>query len=144
MGTSHDTYEPSVEGYGSEAEWVSIFNVRMGFAEAKDWKADSKRTWGSDWAVLSEIAGLHKVHNATGTKCGHCGLDEKDPVHTVLSETSMWDEIKKAFRKAAMNCHPDRVTQHGKSVEAATAEFKDAQAAFAMLEDIYRSGGRLN
>lgn len=119
MGTAHDTYDPSVEGYGSEADWCSIFNVRMGFAEAQDWKASSKRKWGSDWTVLGDIAGVY------------------------IDENSMWSEVKNAFRKAAMNCHPDRVTQHGKSVEVATAEFKDASAAFAMLEDIYRSQGRM-
>ena len=53
-------------------------------------------------------------------------------------------EIKKAFRKASMNTHPDRVSQHGKTVEVAEEEFKCASAAFAMLEDIYRSKGRMN
>lgn len=118
-GSSYPKYDPQVEGYGNAAEWSSIFNVRMGFAEAKEWKSTSKRSWGSDWKVLAEIAGVH------------------------IDESSMWDEVKKAFRKAAMNCHPDRVSQHGKTVEAATAEFKDASAAFAMLEDIYRSKGRI-
>lgn len=119
-GNSYPTYDPRVEGYGSASEWASMFNVRMGFKEAQAHKASSSRKWGSDWAVLGEIAGVH------------------------IDENSMWDEIKKAFRKAAMNCHPDRVTQHGKSVDTATAEFKDASAAFAMLEDIYRSQNRLD
>lgn len=118
-GKSYPKYDPREEGYGSASEWAAIFNVRMGFKEAKEWKANSKRSWGSDWTVLGDIAGVH------------------------IDENSMWSEIKAAFRKAAMNCHPDRVTQHGKTVEAATAEFKDASAAFAMLEDIYRSQNRL-
>jgi hypothetical protein len=116
-GTSHDTYDPQVEGFGSEQEWQSIFNVRMGFEEAQAHKA--KRSWGSDWTVLGDLAGVH------------------------IDENSMWSEVKAAFRKAAMNCHPDRTTQHGKAVDVATAEFKDASAAFAMLEDIYRSKNRL-
>jgi hypothetical protein len=119
-GTAHATYDPATEGYGTPAEWQSIFNVRMGFEEAKEWKAGSKRQWGSDWTVLGDIAGVH------------------------IDENSMWSEIKAAFRKAAMNCHPDRVSQHGKTVEVATEEFKSASAAFAMLEDIYRSKNRLN
>jgi hypothetical protein len=117
MGTAHDTYDPQVEGYGSAAEWQSIFNVRMGFEEARAHKASRK--WGSDWTVLGDLAGVH------------------------IDESSMWSEVKAAFRKAAMNCHPDRTTQHGKSIDVATAEFKDASAAFAMLEDIYRSKNRL-
>jgi DnaJ-domain-containing protein 1 len=122
MGTAHETYNPEKEGYGDSREWASMFNVRMGFKEAQEHKAHGTRraSWGSDWSVLGEIAGVH------------------------VDENSMWSEIKAAFRKAAMNCHPDRVTQHGKSVEAATAEFKDASAAFAMLEDIYRSKGRID
>lgn len=145
MGTAHDTYDVEKEGLGSEAEWASTFNVRMGFEEAQGYKAASKRKWGSDWTVLAEIAGLHKLNAVYGsTKCGDCGLDDNDPCHKYINENSLWDDIKKAFRKAAMNCHPDRVSQHGKTVEAATAEFKDAQAAFAMLEDIYRSKGRMS
>jgi hypothetical protein len=117
MGTSHPQYNPAEEGYGSASEWASTFNVRMGFKEASAHKA--KRGWKSDWKVLGELAGIH------------------------LDENSMWTEIKSAFRKAAYNCHPDRTTSHGLSKEEATEKFQDAQAAFAMLEDIYNVQGRL-
>jgi|SRR5271167_518842 len=121
MGTSHPTYNPAEEGYGNSSEWASTFNVRMGFKEAQNHKANGtkRKSWRTDWAVLSEIAGVD------------------------VNEKSMWNEIKTAFRKAAMNCHPDRVTSHGMSKEAAEDTFKDASAAFAMLEDIYRVEGRL-
>jgi DnaJ domain len=119
MGTAHETYNPDAEGYGSVTEWVSTFNVRMGFEEAQAHKAGSKRRWNSDWVVLGEIAGVH------------------------LDENSMWDEIKKAFRKAAMNCHPDRTHVHGLEKEQAEEMFKDASAAYRMLEDIYTVQGRL-
>lgn len=120
-GTSHPTYDPRAEGYGNPSEWASTFNVRMGFKEAQEHKAHGtkRKAWQSDWAVLGEIAGVH------------------------LDENSMWEQIKAAFRKAAMNCHPDRVHVHGKPKEQAEAEFKDASAAYAMLEDIYRVDGRL-
>lgn len=118
-GEAHETYDPRTEGYGNAAEWASIFNVRMGFEEAKEHKASTKRKWGSDWQVLGDIAGVR------------------------VDENSMWQEIKNAFRKAAMNCHPDRCSQHGMEVTAAVETFKDASAAYAMLEDIYRSKGRL-
>jgi DnaJ domain len=119
-GTSHPVYDPNVEGYGSVTEWASTFNVRMGFDEAKEYKASGtkRKAWKSDWAVLSEIAGIY------------------------LDENSMWSEIKSAFRKAAMNCHPDRVTQHGMPKEQAEETFKDASAAYAMLEDRYNMQGR--
>lgn len=117
-GTSHDTYNPSVEGYGDAAEWASMFNVRMGFEEASNVRRNSKRGQ-SDWQVLSEIGGVE------------------------VDKNSMWSEIKSAFRKAVMNCHPDRVSQHGKTMGVAEEEFKEVSAAFTMLEDIYRSKGRL-
>jgi DnaJ domain len=120
-GTSHPTYNPREEGYGSPSEWASTFNVRMGFKDAQNHKASGtkRKSWTSDWAVLGEIAGVH------------------------IDENSMWNEIKSAFRKAAMNCHPDRTAVHGLSKDAADEKFKDASAAFAMLEDIYTVQGRL-
>lgn len=116
MGTAHPTYDPQTEGYGSVSEWAATFNVRMGFEDAKAHKA--KRKWGSDWAVIGEIAGVH------------------------IDENSMWSEIKSAFRKAAYNCHPDRTHVHGMPKEQAEETFKDVSAAFAMLEDIYTVRGR--
>ena len=120
-GTSHPTYNPAEEGYGSTFEWAAMFNVRMGFSEAREHKASGtkRKTWRSDWAVLAEIAGVH------------------------VDENSMWAEIKSAFRKAAMNCHPDRTAVHGLPKDEADEKFKDASAAFAMLEDIYTVQGRL-
>lgn len=117
-GNSYPKYSPAKEGYGSASEWASCFNVRMGFKEAQAHKAS--RGWGDDWKTLGDIAEVH------------------------IDENSMWGEIKKAFRKAAMKCHPDRCTQHGMSQDEATATFKDASAAYAMLEDIYKSQNRLS
>jgi len=42
------------------------------------------------------------------------------------------DEIKKAYRKAALKWHPDR--NHGKEEEA-TAKFKEMQHAYTVLSD---------
>jgi hypothetical protein len=120
-GTSHPKYDPRTEGYGSASEWASMFNVRMGFKEAQEHKKNGtkRKSWSSDWAVLGEIAGIH------------------------LDENSMWNEIKAAFRKAAMNSHPDRCSTHGLSKQEAEEKFNDASAAYAMLEDIYNIQGRL-
>jgi len=54
-----------------------------------------------------------------------------------LNEGSMWSEIKSAFRKAAMNCHPDRTAQHGKSRPVAEEQFKRVNAAYALLAGKY-------
>lgn len=118
MGTSHPTYDPKVEGYGSESEWQSIFNVVMGFEEASNVRKNSKRGQ-TDWQVLAELSGIH------------------------VDESSVWTEIKSAFRKASMNFHPDRVKTTGVDPTVAEENFKEITAAFVMLEDIYRSKGRI-
>jgi DnaJ-class molecular chaperone len=51
--------------------------------------------------------------------------------------SAMWNEIKSAFRKAAMNCHPDRTEIHGKSREVAEEEFKQVNAAYTILMKQY-------
>ena len=119
-GNSYPQYDPAKEGYGSADEWSSMFNVRMGFEEARDVKSKSKRTWGTDWTVVSDISGVH------------------------VDENSLWAEVKRAFYKASMNCHPDRAVQNNMCVAVAEETFKDLTAAYVMLEDIYRSKGRLN
>lgn len=121
MGTSHPTYNPIEEGYGDAHEWASTFNVRMGFSEAKEHKKNGtkRKTWGSDWSVLGELAGIH------------------------LDENSMWNAIKAAFRKAALKTHPDRADINGMSKQQAEEQFNDASAAYRMLEDIYTVQGRL-
>lgn len=107
----YKTYDPQTEGYGTAAEWRGEFYHRMGFEEASRVKEEAKRqgTWRSEQTIIGEMAGVH------------------------LSESSVWTEIKAAFRKAAMNCHPDRSKVHGKSKETAEAEFKQVSAAYAIL-----------
>jgi DnaJ domain len=113
QGTSHPTYNPDKEGYGNAWEWDAIFQVRMGFKEAQEHKA-GRGGWGSDWAMLSKLSGC------------------------TVTETSTWQEVKHAFREAAKAHHPD--THPGD--KQAEENFKDASAAFAMLENIYEVEGR--
>jgi hypothetical protein len=119
MGTAHPTYDVEKEGLGSRVEWKAAFNVRMGFAEAQAYKG---KRWGSDWKKLADLSGIH--------------LDEK----------SMWSDVKKAFRKAAManNFNFDRSNKTEAEIKTAEVGFMEAQAAYAMLEDIYRTEGRLD
>lgn len=111
-------YNPAKQGYGTPAMWRSLFSVRMSSADAQAHKA-SRGGWVNDWTVVGDAAGVH------------------------IDENSMWSEVKKAFRAAAMKCHPDRCTQHGMTNDEALEKFKDVSAAYAMLEDIYTSQNRL-
>jgi hypothetical protein len=108
-------YNPKVEGYGNAAEWRGAFYERMGFEEAQRVKEEAQKSgkWRSEYRIIGEMAG------------------------EVISEGSVWNEIKAAFRKAALNCHPDRSAVHGKSKEVAEAEFKQVNAAYTILERKY-------
>ena len=49
-----------------------------------------------------------------------------------MGKSASEDELKKAFKKAAMKHHPDR---NRGNEEEATARFKDAKDAFDVLSD---------
>jgi hypothetical protein len=110
-GSSYKKYDPAVTGYGDEGQWCRLFNMAMGFEEAQQFRAEQQRQgrWRDEYVVLSEMSGIG------------------------VNSNSMWDEIKKAFRKACMNCHPDRAAHHGKNKNQAEEEFKQVSAAYALL-----------
>jgi hypothetical protein len=120
-------YNPSVQGYGTPKQTRAAFFARMGFEEATRIKDAAGSAWRSEYKIISEMAGPDAKGN---------------PVE--LNDKSMWAEIQLAFRKAAMNCHPDRMTQHGKSKidpktgeTQAEIEFKKVSAAYAILAHKY-------
>jgi DnaJ-class molecular chaperone len=45
-----------------------------------------------------------------------------------------WQEIRSAYRKLAMDFHPDRAAMNGMSEDAATVAFQEIGAAFEWLE----------
>lgn len=45
-----------------------------------------------------------------------------------------WDEIRTAYRKLALDFHPDRAAMNGMTVEAATTAIQEINAAFEVLE----------
>lgn len=49
-----------------------------------------------------------------------------------VDEHATEDEIKRAYRKAAMRCHPDRNAGHE---DAARARFQEVKEAYAILSD---------
>jgi DnaJ-domain-containing protein 1 len=107
-------YDPAKEGFGDEQKWCRLFNMAMGFEEAQEFRAEQQRRgrWRDEYVILSAMSGVN------------------------VSEGSMWSEIKSAFRKATMNCHPDRTTQHGKPVAQAEEEFKELSAAYTLLSHV--------
>jgi hypothetical protein len=112
-GTAHKKYDPTVEGYGNEAEWCEQFNATMGFGEATSFRDDQRkkgRMKRSELQIIGDLAGV------------------------TINQSSMWNDIKSAFRKATMNCHPDRTVAHGKPVDQAQEEFKELTAAFTILK----------
>lgn len=50
-----------------------------------------------------------------------------------VSETATIADIRKAYLKKSMACHPDRCAIHGLSVEEATERFKELNAAYTLL-----------
>lgn len=113
-GTAHKQYDPK-EGRGSAREWRHLFNVTMNFEEAQAFR-DQQKGWRSEYLIIGGLAGINIHHKST------------------------WLEVKSAFRKATMNCHPDRCVQHGKSYAQAEAEFKELSAAYVILADQYGVG----
>ncbi len=59
-----------------------------------------------------------------------------DSPHEILGVAlnATWAEIKSAYRKLALECHPDRGAVHGIDVEEATRLFKRLVAAYTVLE----------
>lgn len=112
-GTAHEKYDPSVEGFGNEAQWTRLFNMAMGFEEAQEFRREQQkkgRRWNSEVHIIADMAGVD------------------------LAEDAVWSAIKSAFRKATMNCHPDRSAVHGKPKVQADEEFKEISAAFVILK----------
>lgn len=114
-GTAHKRYNPEVEGFGSEFDWCRLFNMAMGFEEATRFRSEQQKKgkWRTEISIIGDMAGVN------------------------LNEGAMWNEIKSAFRKATMNCHPDRTKQHGKTSAVAEEEFKQVSAAYTILAHQY-------
>jgi hypothetical protein len=108
-------YNPEAEGYGNPSEWRGAFYQRMGFEEAQRVKEEAQAAgkWRSEYRIIGDMAGV------------------------VLGENSTWGEIKAAFRKAALNCHPDRAKGNGMSEETAKVKFQEVRAAYTILAERY-------
>jgi len=63
-----------------------------------------------------------------------------DSPRAILGVTlvSTWVEVLSAYRKRAMECHPDRCMIHHLPVDIATARFKKLLAAFTVLKAEYK------
>ena len=94
-----------------------------GFGSPQDWSATFQERMGFEEAEKI-------IHGQNDTPRGILGLGPK----------AGWDEIQKAYRRAAMTCHPDLCKQHGMTPDAATAAFKKLQAAMTVLEREFGKG----
>ncbi|VAH68780.1 unnamed protein product [Triticum turgidum subsp. durum] len=65
------------------------------------------------------------------------GSGGKDGLYAVLGVSSDCSdaELRSAYRKLAMKCHPDKCGSGGVEAEAAKARFHKIQAAYAVLSD---------
>jgi hypothetical protein len=108
-------YDVNKHGLGDARQWNQAFYARMGFEEAQRVRdaAQKNGTWKPEHKILADAAGIF--------------LDDK----------SMWSQIKTAFRKAAMNVHPDRITETGMTFDDACEKFKEVSAAYAILAKKY-------
>jgi hypothetical protein len=52
--------------------------------------------------------------------------------------SATWNEITAAFRKKALECHPDRISVTEMTIEHATEAFKDINAAYSVLAHEHR------
>jgi hypothetical protein len=108
-------YNPDKEGYGNPRQWNAAFYARMGWEEAQKVRAEaqSNGTWKPEHQILSDESGV--------------------PLYT----SSVWSEVKTAFRKACLNTHPDRTKEHGIPEKEAEERFKKVSAAYAILAKQY-------
>jgi DnaJ-class molecular chaperone len=52
-----------------------------------------------------------------------------------LGSGTTWSQIRSAYRRLALQLHPDRAPLNGLTVQAATRAFQELQAAYTVLHD---------
>jgi len=52
-----------------------------------------------------------------------------------VSQRATWGEVRAAYRRKAMELHPDRATANGMTVEQATEATKKLNAAYTILRE---------
>lgn len=62
-------------------------------------------------------------------------LDTNYYVLLGVSDTASESDIRKAYKKKALNCHPDKAALNNMTVEKATEVFKKVQEAYSTLSD---------
>jgi hypothetical protein len=87
-----------------------------GYSYGRQWRGDFKPTMGWEEAA-------HVMAGQKRTPCQILGV----------ATHATWEQIVKAYRKAAMKCHPDRAIFTGMTNEAATAAFNEVTTAYRVL-----------
>jgi DnaJ-class molecular chaperone len=91
-----------------------------GYGHPRQWRGDFGERMG--WEEAYRV-----IHEQPRTPRDILGI----PLH------STWQQVVSAYRKRAMECHPDRASQNGMTVEAATEAFKNLSAAYSVLAREY-------
>lgn len=88
---------------------------REGYGAAWQWRHAFRARMGADEAreVLKEVSPLSVLGLTAG---------------------ATWNEIKRAYRTLALQCHPDHAAARGIEEEAATEQMKRLNAAYTLLE----------
>lgn len=90
-----------------------------------------------------QVEGYGNAHDWTGAFYTRMGFEEavrvvhgkkKSPREILgVGIKATWAEIVKAYRKLAMETHPDRIQVTGMTLDEATEAFKIVSAAYAVL-----------
>jgi DnaJ-domain-containing protein 1 len=96
------------------------YDTSAGYGDAREWRAAFAERMGAD--VYEPI-----LRDAARTADSILGV----------SFTATWDQVRSAYRKLAMQWHPDRAVQNRITVDAATERFKQINAAYSKLADRY-------
>lgn len=88
-----------------------------GFGSPRQWRQQFRQTMGFDEA----------------TKIVKDGKTTPEAILGV-SRGASWPEVQSAFKRRALECHPDRCAVHGLSAEEATEKFKRLMAALTLLQ----------
>ncbi|HEX2617536.1 MAG TPA: TerB family tellurite resistance protein [Flavobacteriales bacterium] len=122
-----------VRGHLNQAERLQVMHYLMGLAHADGSMDPAERDVLHRIAAYlgitpNDLASLEAMFKRTSTPSAAYAILEVDPKATN-------EELKKAYRRAAMKHHPDKVAHLGEDVQRASAEkFKKVQDAWDRIQ----------
>jgi DnaJ-class molecular chaperone len=103
----------------------------------------AKRPFSMNYRTYDDTTGRGNPRQWRGAFHAAMGLDE---ARARLGDRSPWEilgvslnasavEVRSAYRRLALQWHPDRAGQNGLTEAEATERFKELTAAYTLLED---------